>query len=215
MQKTLTVQGAAQISVKPDLLIVSQIVRCSALCCKEAIQATERRVEEMREGLLAIGFGKNALKTTEFYTSPSYENETDESGRFHKKFLGYVSTHALKIEFEPDSQRLEEVLRVITKGETNPEISLQFAVKDKAAARQELLRRAIEDAKKSASALAEGAGIRLGDIISIDYGGASQRFVSTTQCSVNHFARDGALSAQVVPDDIGLSDCVTVTWEIS
>ena len=214
VQRTLTVKGTAQTALKPDLMIVSQTVRCSALRCKDAMQESDRRVEEIRDRLVALGFAREALKTTDFYVAPSYENETDERGCVRKKFLGYVCTHALKIEFEADCRRLDEALCAIAYGEADPEISLQFVVKDKEAAKKDLLRRAMEDAKKSAEALAEGAGVRLQGIVSIDYGGASQRVAPVAAYSVGLFAREAA-PANLIPDDVEMSDSVTVVWEIS
>ena len=88
------------------------------------------------------------------------------------------------------------------------------------ASKNELLGKAVEDAKAKAVVLSKAAGVKLKQIQSIDYSWGEIDF----ECSPisEHFRNQsmmmckesGSYDVNVEPDDIEVSDTVTVTWEI-
>ncbi|WP_368489693.1 SIMPL domain-containing protein [Clostridium sp. BJN0013] len=60
-------------------------------------------------------------------------------------------------------------LAAIAKTQINPQLNVQFSVKDKTVASQKLLINVVENAKLKAKTLAKASGVILGDLISIDY----------------------------------------------
>ena len=73
------------------------------------------------------------------------------------------------------------------------------------------------DFKEKAKVLAEAAGVSLGDIVTIDYSWDELEIVSrpVERCMMSA-ANDIADSYQmdIEPDDIEVSDTVTILWEI-
>ena len=74
------------------------------------------------------------------------------------------------------------------------------------------------DSKEKASVLAEAAGVTLGDIVKIDYSWGEIEFISrpVERCmtmSAKNAAAD-SYSMDIEPDDIDVTDTVTVVWEI-
>ena len=92
-------------------------------------------------------------------------------------------------------------------------------MKDPEATKNTLLGKAVKDAREKASVLTEAAGIGLKDIQSIDYSWGEIDFeyrpmdggILAERCMAEPTA---AYSLDIEPDDIEVSDTVTVVWEI-
>ena len=74
--------------------------------------------------------------------------------------------------------------------------------------------------EEKAQVLTEAAGVKLGDIVSIDYSWGEIEFVSesvTRNLAMPIMCDDseGCYDIDIEPDDIDVSDTVTVVWEIS
>ena len=72
-------------------------------------------------------------------------------------------------EFDPDKKRLGKILYALVQCELKPEFRISYTVKDPEAAKNELLGKAVKDAKEKAAVLSEAADVKLKDIQSIDY----------------------------------------------
>lgn len=90
-------------------------------------------------------------------------------------------------------------------------------------AKNELLGKAVADAKEKAAVLTQAAGVTLKDIQSIDYSWGQinfevqpmNRMLMAEECLAKPMM-DGAgrYDMDIEPDDIEVSDTVTVIWEI-
>lgn len=89
-------------------------------------------------------------------------------------------------------------------------------MKDQQKAREKLLNKAVNDAFTKAKVLAEAGGIKLGEIVRIDYDWAVVRLESNyyklIESHESYSLSEDSLDFQ--PDDIEGSDNVTVVWEI-
>lgn len=88
-------------------------------------------------------------------------------------------------------------------------------------AKNQLLKNAIQDSKEKANVLAGAAGVTLGDISLIDYSWGEMEFISRPMESVFEeqilcckSEESGAYDVDIEPDDINVSDTVTVVWKI-
>ena len=100
-----------------------------------------------------------------------------------------------------------------------PEFRLSYTVKDREASKNELLGKAVEDAKAKAAVLTNAAGVDLLQIQSIDYSWGEIDFECSPMmdgCGAPMMAckANGAYDMNIEPDDIEVSDSVTVVWEI-
>ena len=75
----------------------------------------------------------------------------------------------MKVEFDSDNARLGKVLYALAKCPLQPEFRLSYTVKDPEAAKNQLLGKAVADARAKAQVLTQAAGVTLKDIQSIDY----------------------------------------------
>ncbi len=217
MGRTLTVKGIGKISVKPDYTVVSISLKVLNKVYDDAMEKAGMQIEALREALCAIGFEKQDLKTTGFNVHSRYNNERDKNGNYKNVFAGFECIHQLKLEFDFDMKKLALVLSALSTSSTEPEITVKFTVKDKSAVCEELLRNAVCTAEQKAKLLASASGVTLGDIASIDYNWDELDFISPTRYEASNdcFAlKASARSIDIEPDDISVSDSVTIIWEI-
>lgn len=218
MNRTITIKGVGKLSLKPDQTVVSLTLNTVHADYDKAMDKAAKHLEQLRGAITDIGFAKDDLKTTSFDVGTEYESDRDRNGNYKQRFVGYRVTHGLKLEFDFDSQRLPKVLGAITACIAEPELNVQFTVKDHAAVNAVLLESACVNAKAKADILTKASGVTLGELISIDYNWGELHLCSPTRyemeepCMMSPGAAPTAMDIE--PDDIDVSDNVTFVWEI-
>ena len=217
---TIRVTGKGLLRVKPDTTRIGLSLEGVYPEYGEALRRSSEETKSLRELLADFGFSGSDLKTLSFGVDAEYEGYQEE-GVYRQRFLGYRFRHALKLEFPSDNERLGKVLYALSSGPVRPELSLSYTVRDPEAAKNELLGRAVADAGAKAEVLARAAGVRLGSIQSIDYAWgrmdlevrpADRIMAARAANGVSKLA--GSYALDVEPEDIEVSDTVTVLWEI-
>jgi hypothetical protein len=101
------------------------------------------------------------------------------------------------------------------------EFRLSYTVKDKEASKNALLGKAVEDAKAKAVVLTQVAGVSLKEIQSIDYSWGEidfdynpMRGDMLMRLSEDACAAPDGYDMDIEPDDVEVSDTVTVVWRI-
>lgn len=218
MNRTITIKGIGKLSLKPDQVVVSLTLKATDKNYDKTMDTAAKHLEQLRGALVEIGFAKDDLKTTNFNVGTEYESERDKTGNYKRIFIGYSVTHQLKLEFDFDSQRLSQTLGAIAACIAEPELNVQFTVKDKESVNAALLESACVNAKAKAGILAKASGVTLGDLISIDYNWGELHLVSPTQYDMEdacmRLSSAAPTSIEIEPDDIDISDSVTFVWEI-
>ena len=131
MTRTITIKGVGKLSLKPDQVVVSLTLNATDKNYDKTMDTAAKHLEQLRGALVGIGFTKDDLKTTNFNVNTEYESERDKNGNYKRIFIGYSVTHQLKLEFDFDSQRLSQTLGAIAGCIAEPELNVQFTVKDK------------------------------------------------------------------------------------
>ena len=211
--KIITVKGVGNVSVKPDLIVVSMKLATEDREYEKTMELAAERISLINGSLEKIGFKKNSVKTTDFNVRTNYESVKDKSGNFK----GYVCNHNLKVEFDFNTKMLASVLSAISESLAKPEFSISFTVKDSSAVCGELLKSAVKNAKEKAEILCSASGVKLGELVSIDYNWGEIDLYSDTNYEVGDrfMAKAACLSnIDIQPDDIKTSDTATLVWEI-
>ena len=218
MNRSITIKGIGKLSLKPDQTVVSLTLKTVHADYDKAMDEAAKHLEQLRGALVGIGFTKDDLKTTNFNVNTEYESERDKNGNYKRIFIGYSVTHQLKLEFDFDSQRLSQTLGAIAGCIAEPELNVQFTVKDKEAVDAALLQSACANAKAKAEILTKASGVTLGELVSIDYNWSELHLFSQTQYDMEdacmRMASAAPTSIEIEPDDIDISDSVTFVWEI-
>lgn len=217
MTKTITVKGVGNVSVKPDLIVVSMKLATEDIEYEKTMELAAKRISLINDSLEKIGFEKNSVKTADFNVRTNYESVKDKSGNYKRVFKGYLCNHNLKVEFDFDTKTLARALSAISESLAKPEFSISFTVKDPSAVSGELLKSVVKNAKEKAEILCSASDVKLGELVSIDYNWGEINLYSDTNYEVGDrfMAKAACLSnIDIQPDDIKTSDTATLVWEI-
>lgn len=216
MERTIRVSGKGAISVKPDMIRLMLTLEDMYDTYEKTLEQSTVQVEILKDCFEKLGFQRTDLKTLSFNVDTEYESYQDCQKAWKRRFLGYKFLHHLKIEFDADNKRLGQVLYAPIK----PEFRINYTIKDTEAAKNQLLGKAVTDSKEKAKVLTEAAGVTLGDIITIDYSWGEIAFLSEPMHKCMSLAEGCCMSSSsydidIEPDDIDVTDTVTVVWKIS
>jgi len=178
---------------------------------EDAYALAVSQINNLKEAVVKAGFCKDDLKTTSFNVDTAYEKITDTRGNSRKVFDGYSCLHRLKLSFDMDTGKLSKVLSAISESDTEPELSVQFTLKDRDEVEAALLASAAKNARDKAVVLCEAMGAKLGQLIRIDYNWEEIDIISRVYCDCSAGVQK---SMDFTPDDIDVADNATFVWEI-
>ncbi len=220
--KTIRVTGKGQIKVRPDMTRITMTLEGTYPEYDETLQRSSRDTEQLKDLLAGFGFDRSDLKTLNFSVDTEFESYR-EKGAYKERFVGYRFYHLMKVEFPSDNDRLGRILHALANSPVHPEFRLSYTVKDQETAKNELLGKAVTDAKEKASVLTRAAGVLLKDIQSIDYSWGeidfevrpmSRMLMDSASMGKMMAAESASFDMDIEPDDIEIRDTVTVIWEI-
>ena len=214
--RTIRVTGKGMIRVHPDMTRIMITLQGFDPEYGETLRRSSEETEVLRDALNGLGFDRSDLKTLSFDVETQYEYE--DRTTYKKRFVGYTYEHRMKVDFESDNQRLGRILYVLANSPVCPEVKICYFVKDQEAAKNEMLAKAVTDAREKAVLLTQAGGVNLKDIQAIDYSWGEVRFESRLmECAPEAPCRGisgGSYDLDIEPDDIDMQDTVTVIWEI-
>ena len=216
MNRLITVRGTGNLSVKPDLIIITMKLESQQYDYEKTMELAAISLQTLQEAIQLAGFDKKDLKTTSFNITTHYKSYRDKDNNYQSVFDGFICEQGLKLEFDYNTDTLSKVLTSIAKAPSEPNVKIQFSVKNKAAVSEELLINATENAKQKAEILARASEVKLGDIISIDYNWGELHLYSSTKFNMDDesMVLSDSFAPEIEPDDINVSDSVTFVWEI-
>ena len=221
--RTIRVTGKGQIRVRPDMTVITMDLEGRYPNYEETLRHSSEDTEVLKTVLEEFGFERTDLKTLRFDVDTEYESYEERHGmqkQYKRRLVGYKFTHRLKVEFPSDNDRLGKILYALANCSVRPELRISYTVKDQEGAKNEMLGKAVSDARGKASVLASAAGVALQDIQAIDYSWGEVNFefspmggfVMEEKCMAEPSI--GSYAMDIEPDDIDVSDTVTVIWEI-
>lgn len=207
--RTIRVQGKGSASQAPDRisLLFSVIYRSPQF--DSAIAGCNARVESIRGAAKELTMADSDLKTLQF----GVDEETDYSNGKHKH-IGYMATHQLRMDLPVDQNQVGRFLTSIVKAGAEPQIRINFTVADTEALKQRVLSDAVANAKARAEIIASSAGVKLGNIVDIQYGYSEVVISSAPSNIMLEPCCESEIAPNFDPKDVEAEDTVTVTWEI-
>ena len=218
--RTIRVTGKGQIKVKPDMTRITMTLEGLYKEYGETLRRSSEDTEALKDVLSGFGFERSDLKTLSFSVDTEYESCRDKNNDYKQRFVGYKFNHVMKVEFESDNERLGKILYALANCSVRPEFRISYTVKDPESAKNLLLGKAVTDAKEKAAVLTQAGGVTLKEIQSIDYSWGEIDFeyrpmrgeILMDCCEAPIMAKSYALDIE--PDDIKVSDTVTVVWAL-
>ena len=167
----ISVSGVGAVMAAPDMASVSVGVTTQARDAAEAMAANNRAMVALFSVLDDFGIDEPDRQSSGFNVYPRYDRPAD--GRNSAEITSYVVTNQLTVR-QRDIDRLGDLLSAVVASGSNQLGSLSFGNTDEAELLDEARARAVADARHKASLFAEAAGGKLGRVVSISEGGASQ-----------------------------------------
>lgn len=213
--RTVCVTGKGMIRIKPDTVQITMTFEGMEPDYAETLRRSAADTETLRNAIEAIGFSREDLKTRNFNVQTEYE-DYQEDGVYRQRLIGYRFRHEVMIEFSRDDDRLGAVFSAISDAALAPELRISYTVKDREAAKNELIGMAVADAKAKAETLTAAAGVKLLDVLQINYAiGENELAVHPVLYAgtARKMCADSA-ALKIEPEEITAEDAVTVVWAI-
>lgn len=203
----ITVSGGGQVNLAADMAYVTLGISISDSDVSTVMQQANTSIDSICAALVESGLPKDCISTDYLYISPQYDYSGDNSN----EIIGYSVNSGLKLTIY-DVDAVGGYIDVAFAAGANSFDSITFAVKDNSEARDEALRLAVADAEKKANVLAEAAGMKLGDIVTIEENN-SDSYYNTEGFAAKDIADAGA-GTSVYPSKVNVAVQVQVCYAL-
>lgn len=216
MPRTITVKGVGRATVKPDQVVICLRFEAKDKNYDQMMALAAQQVANLKQAFINAGFEKDFLKTTDFDIRTDYDRVKDKNQNYISVFAGYECSHGAKVVFDWKPELLTAALGAIAASAVNPTINIDFTVKNPAAVNELILQDATQNAKRKAEVLCAAAGVKLGQLLDINYNWGEVNLYAKTKYSVDECIETGNVPCDmdIDPDDIQAGDTATFVWEI-
>ena len=213
--RTISIKGTGKAKRSPDLVIFNISTSVQSDEYSVSISQSNKLVNKLKKDFESLGFERDDLKTVYYNTRPVYESV--EVGVIEKRYrsvlIGHEVNHNLKIEFDLDNDRINEVLNCLKKYESDLDFNIRFSVKDREGMKRDVIVDATRNARFNAEVLAEASQLRLGELLKIEYNWVDFNFTSHSDIGMClEYSMDEHV--EFSPEDIEITDNVSFVWEI-
>jgi uncharacterized protein len=168
--RTISVTGQGEASGAPDMATVTAGIQTRAPTVIEASEQNQAVVERIFAALEAEDVARKDIRTVDYSIWP--QERHDPSGTGNSVITGYQVQNSVQVTVRRLDQ-LGKLLAAVTDAGANTIHGIGFGVDDSASLEAKARRSAMDDARERAEALAELAGVELGEVwhISMSAGG--------------------------------------------
>jgi hypothetical protein len=206
--RRIVVNGTGEASARPDMAGISAGVVVQADTASAALADNTRAMNAVLEQLSAAGLATDDVQTSQFAVTPLYEHRRPEPETTEPpRIVGYQVSNQVTAQVR-DLDRLGAILDALVKAGANSINGPWFEIADPKQLEGEARDAAVADAIAKAERYAAAAGVRLGEIISIEEGGsyAPPRAMMRAEAM--------ASDVPIAPGQTELSASVTMVFEI-
>jgi hypothetical protein len=209
--RTLNVNGTGTVYVVPDIARVSIGVNTQNEDVAAALSENTRDANAILQALMNLGVAEDDIQTSNFYvyqqTNYKY-NEPQINGESEQQTVFVVQNTVNVVVRNLDS--LGEVLSAVVSEGANTINGISFDIEDPAAATAEAQQKAIDEAASQAQAIADAAGVELGEIAYISI---SDGYTRTADSAVVDQAAGGAVP--IASGTLSIQVTANITYEFN
>ena len=204
-QRTITVSGNGDVSVKPDLVSLKFLVKSTDWNVGKAVEKNATNSDFVFKALKDAGVDSSDISTADYQIYQ--DNSKDFPGQYTVK-----NTIAVIIR---NTEITGKVIDAAVKSNTgaNGLISFEYAVSDKSNAIRQARTLAIQNAQDAASLLAGVSGCKVSNVINISENYTTSRSNSDMLLSKAALS-ENAVSTNIEAGTVTISSYVTVTYEL-
>ncbi len=169
-QNLLTVNGMAEVSVAPDLAVLTAGVTTTAKTAREASEANAKAMTAVMTAVKNAGVAERDVQTARLSLQPVRENRNGAI-----RISGFQASNQVTIKIR-DLGKPSAVIDALVAAGANDISGLQFMVAEPSKALDQGREAAIADARRKAEIYARAANVRLGSAVNIsEQGNATPR----------------------------------------
>jgi uncharacterized protein YggE len=166
---SIRVNGEGSVSLAPDTALLSLTVTREAGTAREAVDASSQAMSALHKAMAKAGIEQRDLQTGAFSIQPRYQPQPRRSGDepAPPHIAGYTARNTLNVRVR-DLTRVGSVLDTAVALGVNEGGQIVFTNEDPAPALEQARIAAVKDALNKARTLASAAGVRCGQILSLN-----------------------------------------------
>lgn len=161
--RTLSASGSGKVAIVPDVAYINIGVRVDADEVSDALSKNNIQANEISEALQSFGVDAKDIQTSNFNVYPMSDYGMD--GQISRKYFVVENTVYVSVR---DLSKLGEILDAVVRSGANTINGITFDVTDKASAQAQARDMAIQNARAEAEAIAATAGVKLGNLQSVN-----------------------------------------------
>lgn len=210
---TVTVSGAGEVRVAPDLATVSLGVVAQKESARAAQQEASRIAQDILDAITALDVPEEAVQTSQLVLTPVYEQGGPrQQVPTEPRIIAYRASNVVSVRLD-DLARIGPAIDAGIDAGANQVQGVDFQLEDDREAREEALRRAVREARGKAAAMAEALEVSLGTVLDAREGGVTihrPEFGQVRMMAMEAQAADTPVS----PGEITVSANVTLSYRI-
>ena len=211
-QEHLTVTGSYTLYADPDEANFNIEVETQAKTAIDAQEDNAVKMDSVKKALLDEGLKTSEIVRSSYNVYPRYNYS--RSGQ--AEIVGYTATHRLTIK-TTNIDSVGKYIDVAVRGGANDVGGISFGLSDEKEAelRASALKFAAESASTRAKSMADGAGVKLGEIVQISEGYVGyQPVYSAVAERAMPVPAPAAPPTEIEPGTVELSASISVTYKI-
>lgn len=211
LRNVVNVTGAGELSVKPDIVTLTIGVETEADTAKAAQSANSEKMAKIT-AVLKDTWKVDAkdIQTGQFYVQPNY-SYTEKEGQ---KVKGYTAHHSLNVTYR-DLTKVGQLLDAVSEAGANRISDVRFSTENTDQFQEQVIDKAMNNAKLKASAIAKSAGRSLGMVVNVTLSGGGETPVyMQNEMLMSKATADSAASTSLEAGEVTLKANVTVTYEL-
>lgn len=163
---TITVTGEGKASARPDMAVLDAAAVGNAPVATSAMNEVSEKSRKILKTVAFFGIPDKDVQTSSISLNPQYDRR-DRNTPEPPRIISYAAriNHTVRVHTLGQLGKLIDALVQAGAGNLG---GVRFSVADKVPLADEARRRAVMDAKRTVDALAKAAGVKAGNILSIE-----------------------------------------------
>ena len=210
-ERTIIITGKSQLNISPDMIRLSFKIIIQETAYSQVLNFLSDNANSLIDVLTSHGFNTNEIKTTRYtiHRWTKYQNGQELN-------LGYEGEHSLFVEFKIDNAKINEIINHITEKVPCVSINISYSCSKLEQYDKKLLELAIKDAQDKAKFIAKTSGVKLKQILNINY--STQPTNINFGLEYNHLRADKCFATarvpNMTPEDKIVEKSIDMVWEI-
>jgi uncharacterized protein YggE len=206
------VQGSAIEEVAPDRANITIGVFAEKPTAAEATGALARQSSGLLQEIDAAGVARKNVRTTSVEVTPIYAEAREPKTQIVRQALTGFRAATQLVVTTADVEHVGDLVTKLLSTHANQLEGVAFRVSDRAEREDALLGQAVANAAKRAKLLADGASMKLGELVEIDAGQSAPMAYAAPKA--RGMAAEAAASVAVQPGTERLEAHVRTLWRL-